>query len=194
MITIKFVTPSWDDIYLDSLALAARIRRNEKVPFDTLVGISRGGLVLCRILSDLLDIQDLRILKCEYYTDVGETSKRPLISQEPQGQFRGKNVLVVDDVSDSGKSLVAITDYLKQKKSNKLRIVTLYMKPKSSQIPDYFARKTEAWIIFPWELYEAIKLLSRGKMKTSLLKAGMPRKYMKTILKMSNLDQPRKRV
>ena len=138
---MKFVAPTWDDIYQNSLSLAAEIRRLEKVPFDTLVGISRGGLIFCRILSDLLDIQDVRILKCEYYTDVGETSKRPLISQELHGDLKGKNVLVVDDVSDSGKSLVAIIDYLKQKKPIRLRVATLYMKPSSSQIPDYFARK-----------------------------------------------------
>ena len=164
------------------------------MPFDTLVGISRGGLVFCRMLSDLLDIKDIRILKCEYYTDVGETSKRPLISQELQGELKGRNVLVVDDVADSGKSLAAIMDYLKRKNPSRIRVVTIYVKPKSSQIPDYFARRTTSWIIFPWELYEAIKLLSRGKMKSNLAKTGIPRKYAKIILKMSKADQPRKRV
>ena len=150
---MKFVTPSWNEIYESSLTLAARIRAIEKVPFETLVGVSRGGLVLCRILSDLLDIQDIRILKCEYYTDVGETRKKPLISQELQGDLKGKNVLVVDDVADSGKSLVAIMDYLKQKNPSRIRVVTIYMKPNSSKIPDYFAKRTTSWIIFPWERF-----------------------------------------
>lgn len=184
---MKFVTPSWDEIYQISLDVATKIRTNERVPFDTLVGISRGGLVFCRILSDLLDIQDIRILKCEYYTDVGATSKRPLISQELQGKIKGRNVLVVDDVSDSGKSLVAIIDYLKHRKPTRMKVATLFTKPNSSLVPDYFAKSTRHWIIFPWELYEATKLLSRGKMKTNLDKTEIPRRYIKMITEMNKI-------
>lgn len=182
---MKFITPAWEEIYASALDLAAKIRGNERVPFDTLVGISRGGLILCRILSDLLDIQDVRIIRCEYYTDVGATSKIPLISQELQGTLKDRNVLVVDDVADSGRSLEAIIDYLKQMKAKRLRVVTLYRKPKSSLTPDYFAKSASAWIIFPWELYETIKLLTRGKMKTNLAKSGIPRRYLKKIIAMN---------
>lgn len=148
---------------------------------------------MCRILSDLLDVQDIRIIKCEYYTDVGETSKKPVITQGLQGVLKGRNVLVVDDVADSGKSLVAITDYLKRRKPNRLKVVTLYTKPKTSRVPDYFAKSTGAWIIFPWELFEATKLLTRRDIKFNIDALGIPRRYKKMILAMSGM-QPRNHV
>lgn len=178
---MKFLVPSWDEIYQLSIDLASRIRAREKVPFDTLVGISRGGLVLVRILSDLLDIQDVRILKCEYYTDLEKTNKRPIISQELQGHLNSRNVLVIDDVADSGKSLLAVVDYLKKRRPRVLKVATLYMKPSTSSPPDFFVKQTSAWIVFPWELFETMKLLSRRKLKLSIQRLKIPRRYAKAI-------------
>ncbi len=62
-----FIAPSWDQIYVKSIVLATAIRKRERVPIDYIVGVSRGGLVLARIISDLLDIQDISVIKCEYY-------------------------------------------------------------------------------------------------------------------------------
>jgi hypoxanthine phosphoribosyltransferase len=181
---MKFVAPSWDDIYEKSLALAEKVRKGENVPLDFLVGVSRGGLVMTRILSDLLDIQAIGIIRCEYYSDLAETGKIPRITQELQDDITGRNVLVIDDVADTGESLVEIQKYLSNKRPRTIRLATLYLKPGSRVLPDYHVSKTSSWIIFPWELYETFKLLSRRNIKPTVAKTHIPKKYANMLFKM----------
>jgi uncharacterized protein len=181
---LKFIAPSWDEIYTKSIRLATKIRREERTPFDCLVGVSRGGLALTRIFSDLLDIQDVNIIRCEYYSDLGETKRKPRITQKIQRNLTGKYVLIIDDVADTGESLSEIKRYLLSRKPRGFKVATIYVKPRSLVLPDYFVAKTSAWIIFPWELYETIKLLSTRKIGTSLDKTHIPPKYAKMVSEM----------
>ena len=181
---MKFVAPSWDEILAKSIKLAEKIRRVEKEQFDGIVGISRGGLALTRIMSDLLDTQNVMITRCEYYTDIGEKKKKPVITQKIQGNISGKKVLVVDDVADSGESLIVIKQYLESKHPSDLKISTIFVKPWCKMLPDYFVSRTDAWIIFPWEYYEAIKSLSATNGKDILSNTHIPPKYIDMLYRM----------
>ncbi|MBI2020902.1 phosphoribosyltransferase [Candidatus Giovannonibacteria bacterium] len=55
-----------------------------------------------------------------------------------------KNTLVVDDVSDTGSMLAPL-------KEREAVIVTIFYKPWSKVEPVVWLRKTEKWIVFPWE-------------------------------------------
>ncbi|HVB11578.1 MAG TPA: phosphoribosyltransferase family protein [Nitrososphaerales archaeon] len=180
---MKFVAPSWDEIYIKSIHLAEKIRKRENTPFDCLLGVSRGGLVLTRILSDLLDIQYVSVIKSEYYSKLGVTHNRPRISKI-QEDLSGRSILLVDDVADTGESLVEIKKFLKSKKPKGVKVATLYIKPWSKVLPDYYVSNTDAWIVFPWELYESIKLLSARKEKIGLRKAHIPLKYARMLYNM----------
>lgn len=180
---MKFIAPTWDEIYTKSIRLAGLIRKEATLP-NCLIGVSRGGLVLARVLSDLLDIQRLYVIKCEYYSNMGETGRKPKITQKIQTSVVGKRVLIVDDVADSGKSLLEIKKYLQSKKPADLKLVTIYTKPWSKVLPDYYISKTSAWIIFPWELHESIKLLSARNLNTGLASTHIPKRYAKMLYKM----------
>jgi uncharacterized protein len=181
---VKFIAPSWDEILAKSIKLAEKIRGAEKEQFDGIVGISRGGLALTRILSDLLDTQNVMITRCEYYTDIGEKKKKPVITQKIQGNISGKKILVVDDVADSGESMSVIKEYLLSKHPSDLKVSTLFVKPWSKMLPNYFVARTDAWIIFPWEYYEAIKSLSATNGKDILSKTHIPPKYIDMLYSM----------
>jgi hypoxanthine phosphoribosyltransferase len=182
---LKYIAPSWDYVFDRSVDLAEAIRRDGQ-RYDTIVGVSRGGLVLTRLMSDLLDINSVLIVKCEYYSDVGKRLKRPKITQKLQGDIRGKNVVIVDDVADTGESLKEIKNYLQAKKPRRLAVATLYFKPWSTLKPDYFAAETDAWIIFPWERYEAIKLLTRSNGHSVLDRTKIPRRMVERLKKMDS--------
>lgn len=169
---------------MQSIRLAEELRDSETWPFDAIVGVSRGGLALTRIMSDLLDIQDVMITRCEYYSDVKVRRKKPVITQEPQGNLKGRNVLLMDDVADTGESLIEIKKYLKSKHPKSLTLATLYVKPWSKVRPDYYVSKTSAWIIFPWELYEAVKSVVAKGGKSILPKTRIPPKYVRMLLLM----------
>lgn len=193
---LKFVSPTWDKIYSQSILLAEKLRRHDDGGhYDSLVGVSRGGLALARIMSDLLSIQKVLITRCEYYTDLGTTRKKPIISQKISGEIRGENVLLVDDVADTGGSLIELKRYLLSKKPRKVTIATLYIKPWTKVMPDYHVASTSSWIIFPWELLEAIQSISSKSTKDGgsalLRKTHIPERYLrrlKALDEMANKD------
>ncbi len=145
------------------MKLAQKIRydqhRNGKPKFDVIVGVSRGGLVVARLMSDLLEIENVLITKSEHYTGMGKKNRKPVITQRIEKNIAGKNVLLLDDVADTGESLIEVKKHIESKKPKYLALATLYIKPWSKRIPDYYISKTDAWIIFPWELYESYKIL-----------------------------------
>lgn len=112
-------------------------------------------------MSDLLENSNVANMKVEFYKDIGVRSKSPRITQPVTAKVKGRTVLVVDDVSDTGHSLKVVANHLRRKGTKDLKVCTIYVKPKSIFRPDFFAKTTRKWIIFPWERLEAIKLLSR---------------------------------
>ena len=151
-----FEIPTWECIYSLLLDLARSIHISNFVP-DTIVGISRGGWIPARVLSDLLSIHDIASVKAEFYLGVNETASEPVITQPVSANVADKSVLVVDDVADTGKSLRLVKAHLLQRGAKELKIATLYYKPWSVILPDFYEKRTRDWIIFPWERKEALK-------------------------------------
>lgn len=153
---ITFNAPTWTHIETLTVQLYKSLK-NEYQP-DVIAGISRGGLVPARIISDLFLIEGkkptLSIMQIGFYSGIGKTEKEPIIYQDLPGLIHGKKILLIDDVADSGISLDFAMKYLAMKKPKEVRIATLYYKPWSQIKPDYYIEETEAWIIFPHERYE----------------------------------------
>jgi len=124
---------------------------------DVIVGVSRGGWIPARVLSDLLENPKIANVKAEFYLGVAETKREPVITQSVSVNVKGKKVLVVDDVSDTGKSLHLVKTHLLEQGAKSLKIATLYYKPWSITKPDYYEKTTRDWIIFPWERKEALR-------------------------------------
>jgi len=152
----QFEIPTWEQIYAMLLDLARKIR-NDKFNPDIIVGVSRGGWTPARVLSDLLENPEIANVKAEFYLGVAETKKEPIITQSVSVNVKDKKVLVVDDVSDTGKSLQLVKTHLLEHGAKALKIATLYYKPWSITIPDYYEKTTSDWIIFPWERKEAFR-------------------------------------
>ncbi|MEM2557524.1 MAG: phosphoribosyltransferase family protein, partial [Candidatus Bathyarchaeia archaeon] len=98
---IDFEVPSWDEIYEMLLILADMIRRDKFRP-EIIVGISRGGWPPARVMSDLLGDIELANIRVEFYRGVAETKSEPVITQPLSTHVRGKEVLIMDDVADTG--------------------------------------------------------------------------------------------
>jgi len=113
---------------------------------DLLVGLSRGGLVPLRLLSDILGINSVGVLGLSLYKGIGKTFDKPKIVQDLAIDITGKKILIIDDVADSGRSLVAAKAYFEGKGAKEIKIATLHYKPNSIFKPDYFVATTTAWI------------------------------------------------
>ncbi|MBU0532399.1 phosphoribosyltransferase [Candidatus Micrarchaeota archaeon] len=148
---------SWNAVieYCEDLA-----EKSKEFKPDIIIGISRGGLVPARILSDILAVKKIGIVGVAFYKSAGETSEHPEIIQELSMDVKGKRILLVDDVADTGKSLVAAKKYLEEKEAGEIRTATIHFKPQSTFKPDYYVGTTTAWIVYPWERHEVERDLS----------------------------------
>jgi hypoxanthine phosphoribosyltransferase len=138
------------------LDLAGRIRIDGFKP-DIIVGISRGGWPPARVLSDLLSNPNVANVRAEFYLGIAETNSEPTLTQPVSVETRDKRILIVDEVADTGKSLKMVKKHIVQEGALEARTVTVYYKPWSIVRPDYYAKETSDWIVFPWEIKETLR-------------------------------------
>ncbi|RAE67390.1 phosphoribosyltransferase, partial [Burkholderia multivorans] len=63
--------------------------------------------------------------------------------------IKGKKLLVVDDVADSGRTLALVLELLK-KNGAEAQSAVIYAKSASIVDPDFVWKRTDQWIVFPW--------------------------------------------
>jgi len=188
---IEFEIPTWEQIYRSLLNLADRVRKANFKP-DVIVGVSRGGWPPARIMSDLLENPELANVKAEFYLGVAKTKGEPMITQPVSTSVIGKKVLIVDEVADTGKSLRLVQSHLKELGATEVKILTIYYKPWSVVIPDWYEKETSRWIIFPWERKENVRqILKQYKTRgepieeavNKLVQSGLNRKLLERFIK-----------
>jgi hypoxanthine phosphoribosyltransferase len=189
--TGEFDVPTWERIYELLLNLAHEIQKARFKP-DIIVGVARGGWPVARIMSDLLENPEVANIKAEFYLGVADTKGDPVITQPVSMPVKNKKVLVVDDVADTGKSLALVKKHLKARGASEVKIVTIYYKPWSILIPDWFEQKTNHWIVFPWERKETVRRilkefekqgLNADQAKEKLVRHGLDPKLVKRFMK-----------
>jgi len=190
MSDLEFEIPTWEQIYELLLNLANKVRKAGFKP-GVIVGVSRGGWLPARVMSDLLENPKLANVTAEFYVGVAETKGKPVITQPISVSVEGERVLVVDDVADTGESLRVVQTHLGEKGATEVKIATIYYKPWSVLIPDYYEKETSSWIIFPWERKETVrkvveKFKCQGKSveeaKEKLVSSGLDRKLVERFI------------
>lgn len=122
---------------------------SEKVDYkpDLIIGISRGGIIPARYLCTCLNVKKLHCVSVAKIRD-----KRKVITDILEG-LRGENILLVEDILETGKSLVVAKEYL-ERKGAKVKTACLYTMSISEVTPDYSLREIEKITEFPWEVYK----------------------------------------
>ncbi len=171
---------SWDDAYRLAKILAHKIKSSGFKP-DIVVGIARGGLVPARIVCDFLLQKDLVSMKVEHW-GIASTLGKAKIKYPLPINVKGKNILVVDDVADTGDTYSETVDYIKSMAPEDVRTAVLHYKTSSSFVPDYWGEKHEEWkwIIYPWAVYEDIEGFVEKVMVKPMTQEAL-RKNLKTI-------------
>jgi len=148
---------TWNTVYRLSRALARKSRDADFRP-DVIVAIARGGYVPARILCDLLDIGALASFRIMHYTAGAHREQAARIRYPLAVDLRGLNVLVVDDVSDTGDTLELALQHVAERGAAAIKVAVLHHKTVSSFQPDFFAAKVVKWrwIIYPWAVVEDI--------------------------------------
>ncbi|HYI22033.1 MAG TPA: phosphoribosyltransferase [Candidatus Limnocylindrales bacterium] len=142
---------SWDDLDRLVASLADQLAGRR---FDVLLAITRGGMVPAGMLAYRLKLRDILVAAVEYYDDAGQPGPRPTFLQWPADPLlRGKQVLVVDEVWDSGTTIHAVTERVRQAGGEPTTAV-LHYKPARSVVPgrpDVHAVETDRWVVYPFK-------------------------------------------
>ncbi len=145
---------SWASVCRLASKLARSIRAADFHP-DIVVAIARGGWIPARLLCDHLDLFNLVSVRIAHYTGAAKSEQARMVN--PLGvDIRDKNVLLVDDVSDSGDTLQLALQHLREHSPRELRLAVLHHKQVASVTPDFLAHRVIRWrwIIYPWALVE----------------------------------------
>lgn len=148
---------SWDEL-TDLLFTVAKRITDDDCQFDRIVSLAKGGWPMARMLADFLKIREASSIGTKLYSGIGEQTGQVEVYQDLDN-IVGQKVLLLDDVSDTGKTLQFVYDYLKEKSVTSITTATVYYKPHSVFKPDYYGKDTSSWIIFPYEVIESSILL-----------------------------------
>lgn len=180
----SYIAPSWEEMGELCFELSKKIDKSH-LKFDRLIALAKGGLTWSRTIFDYLNIPQIAVFQLAFYTQIAKTSSQPVIIQSLPVTVENERLLVFDDVADSGETLKTANEYLKICGAGKITTASLFVKNWVEILPDFYAQKTDAWIIFPHEVREMISLLyknwtkeklSKKEIKGRLLKIGLGRK------------------
>lgn len=166
---VHYLPVSWKELHSLTQKLAAAILTHEKTPVDEIVAIGRGGLSVGLILSDFLKIP-IFSFAIQSYSDIKEQGELR-ITQELGRSIKAKRILLVDDNADSGKTFVRALEYLKSFEPASIVTASIFYKPWSEFRPDYFAKLTKKWILFPHEVTEWVYTFTRKMQEEKKSKA-----------------------
>jgi hypoxanthine phosphoribosyltransferase len=116
--------------------LAAEIRRDYQGKQPLLIGILKGSFVFMADLVRELGLPvEVDFVKLSSYGSGTETSGKVKVVQGLKTLIKGRDVLVVEDIVDTGLTVSFLMDYLRKKKPASLRLCTLTDKPSRHEVP-----------------------------------------------------------
>jgi hypoxanthine phosphoribosyltransferase len=156
---------SANELLRDSLELARRVVASGMRP-TFLVAMWRGGTPIGIAVQEVLEYHSIHAdhiaIRTSSYSGIDEQDKTVRVHATDYLVSRltaEDELLIVDDVFDSGRSLEAVIEVLKRRcrrnLPERIRIATVYYKPerrRSVLVPDFYIHETAHWLVFPHEI------------------------------------------
>lgn len=126
---------SRDDIAEAVNRLAGQIERDYQGKQPLLVGVLKGSFVFMADLIRQIDLPlQLEFIKLSSYGAARESSGKVRAVQGLRTHVKGRDVLVVEDIVDTGVTISFLLDYLRQKKPASLKLCALADKPSRRKV------------------------------------------------------------
>lgn len=171
---IKKVFIDANTLLLDSFALARQIYESDFTP-DLLVGIWRGGTPPGIAIHEFLSVKGLNlahtVIKVQSYKGIEQRGSVKIEGFDYLllAIHHGCNLLIVDDIFDTGRTIEAVVKAIGEKAKEqqpKIKVATIYYKPSKNQTtftPDFYLKVVDQWVVFPHELKDLTKEEIRQK-------------------------------
>ncbi len=151
------------DTMISAKSIAARIEdlsRDIQTTFEgtdklVVVGLLRGSFVFIADLVRELDLPvEVDFLEASSYGDGMESSREVRIFKDLRGAIEGRDVLVVEDIIDTGHTLAHVHDYLMTKKPVRMRTIGLWHRLCTAQPQPALCRQSAVYAMNPrWLLH-----------------------------------------
>ena len=154
-----------NELLSDSFLLAKKVYDSGFRP-DFIIGVWRGGAPVGIAIQEYLDYvgvpTDHISIRTSSYTEINQQDKTVRVHGLDyiiDNINASDNVLLVDDVFDSGRSIRAIFERMKEKTRRNMpenmKVATPWYKPNRNMTdyePEFYIHKTGHWLVFPHEL------------------------------------------
>jgi hypoxanthine phosphoribosyltransferase len=155
---------TWAEVERWADRLEGLVRSARHMP-ETLVGLTRGGWVPARMLSDRLGVKRVVSIRAQHWGVTATPDGVASLSEGLSGPVRGERVLIVDDITDTGESLALAVEHVRTAGAQQIETATFLHIPHSKIVPTYFAeeipRDAWVWIVFPWNYWEDLVVLAQ---------------------------------
>jgi hypoxanthine phosphoribosyltransferase len=123
---------------------------------EIIVAIGRGGYVPARVVCDYLLFRDLTTIKIEHWGVAATIDDQAHIRFGLSTDISNMRVLLLDDITDTGDTLLEALDYIRNCQPSEVRTAVLQHKTCSTFVPDYYAHRIVKWrwVIYPWAIFE----------------------------------------
>jgi hypoxanthine phosphoribosyltransferase len=156
-VNIKKVT--WDEVDEWCKSVSDKIYGSGWRP-EVIIAISRGGYVPGRLICDQLIVSDLISLQISHWPSATQMAKETVVRYPLDYDLNHKRVLIIDDITDTGESIIIAKDYIWMKcRPDEIKVATLQWISSSSKIkPDFLAEEVKSWVWYqyPWTRLEDI--------------------------------------
>jgi hypothetical protein len=153
------------DLLDDSFRLGLKVLNSGFLP-DFIIGIWRGGTPVGIAVQELFEHRGIgsdhiaiRTSSYETIEQRGKTIRVHGLNYIVKNADAADRLLIVDDVYDTGLSIMAVIDTLKRlarlNAPRDIRVATVFFKPgnnRTDRRPDYYIHETDKWLVFPHEL------------------------------------------
>jgi uncharacterized protein len=148
---MKMTHIEWNDIERMIGTLLEKLPRD----YDNILVITRGGMVPACMISERTDIRNILCAAIVFYQGTAPSLPAPLFVQFPSDdQVSGRRILVVDDVWDTGATIVAVRERLRAAGA-RVDCCVLHYKPSHSKFPgdapEFYAEEVSGWVVYPWD-------------------------------------------
>ncbi len=185
---MKYKWVKWEEVEDWTLSLAKKVLSSGFKP-EAIVAIARGGLCVARILADALDVNHIYSFKVEHWGDTATITRNEAVILQPlTEEVRGKSVLLVDDIVDTGKSLLVGLRHVRERGAKEVKTAAMQWIVNATFKPDFYGTEVREWVwfIYPWNRVEDLKNIARKEGASGDLEAffreklgiDVPKKYL----------------
>ncbi|AJC84303.1 phosphoribosyltransferase [Campylobacter peloridis] len=140
---------SYEEFQQEIIPFTQKIK-NEFNP-DVLLAIARGGMTLGHFLAEGMDNRNLFSLNSIHYEDTKKLDTIKIFNIPDLSAY--KKILLVDDIIDSGETMIEIKRVLMEKYPHlELKVASVFYKTSALLIPEFYIKEAKEWIEFFWSI------------------------------------------